>query len=175
MSKTRKHDYDGSKVKTLSSLEHIRKRTGMYIGRIGDGLPMTETRAFTPKPLPAAAGNDGPAGAPDCQTVVSKRPLSVSNPWTPETSVSWPKCVSISPVSKPDGKQEKPIRLPPTTRSWDGNVGLTTCKGGIAGDTCEFIAELDFTAPSTPGEIRLDLELITDDFVIANTYRTSVG
>jgi topoisomerase IV subunit B len=34
---TRKHDYDESKVKTLSSLEHIRMRTGMYIGRLGDG------------------------------------------------------------------------------------------------------------------------------------------
>ena len=31
------HTYDESKIKTLSSLEHIRKRTGMYIGRIGDG------------------------------------------------------------------------------------------------------------------------------------------
>lgn len=30
-------DYDESKVKTLSSLEHIRLRTGMYIGRLGDG------------------------------------------------------------------------------------------------------------------------------------------
>jgi DNA gyrase subunit B/topoisomerase-4 subunit B len=32
-----KHNYDESKVKTLSSLEHIRLRTGMYIGRIGNG------------------------------------------------------------------------------------------------------------------------------------------
>ncbi|MFH0879925.1 MAG: ATP-binding protein, partial [Lentisphaerota bacterium] len=32
-----KHGYDESKIKTLSSLEHIRMRTGMYIGRIGDG------------------------------------------------------------------------------------------------------------------------------------------
>ncbi len=31
------HVYDESKIKTLSSLEHIRARTGMYIGRIGDG------------------------------------------------------------------------------------------------------------------------------------------
>lgn len=31
------HKYDESKIKTLSSLEHIRLRTGMYIGRIGDG------------------------------------------------------------------------------------------------------------------------------------------
>lgn len=31
------HTYDESKIKTLSSLEHIRKRTGMYIGRVGDG------------------------------------------------------------------------------------------------------------------------------------------
>ena len=31
------HNYDESKIKTLSSLEHIRLRTGMYIGRIGDG------------------------------------------------------------------------------------------------------------------------------------------
>jgi topoisomerase IV subunit B len=31
------HNYDESKIKTLSSLEHIRSRTSMYIGRIGDG------------------------------------------------------------------------------------------------------------------------------------------
>ncbi len=31
------HKYDESKIKTLSSLEHIRVRTGMYIGRTGDG------------------------------------------------------------------------------------------------------------------------------------------
>ena len=29
--------YDESKIKTLGSLEHIRLRSGMYIGRIGDG------------------------------------------------------------------------------------------------------------------------------------------
>lgn len=33
----KKHTYDESKIKTLSSLEHIRLRTGMYIGRIGNG------------------------------------------------------------------------------------------------------------------------------------------
>jgi len=33
----KKHNYDESKVKTLTSLEHIRLRTGMYIGRLGDG------------------------------------------------------------------------------------------------------------------------------------------
>jgi topoisomerase-4 subunit B len=32
-----KNIYDESKIKTLSSLEHIRLRTGMYIGRLGDG------------------------------------------------------------------------------------------------------------------------------------------
>src|SRR5437867_7828882 len=37
MAVTKKHNYDESKIKTLSSLEHIRLRTGMYIGRIGDG------------------------------------------------------------------------------------------------------------------------------------------
>lgn len=37
MAETTKHVYDESKIKTLSSLEHIRLRTGMYIGRIGDG------------------------------------------------------------------------------------------------------------------------------------------
>src|SRR5580704_8202839 len=37
MAESKKHVYDESKVKTLSSLEHIRLRTGMYIGRIGDG------------------------------------------------------------------------------------------------------------------------------------------
>ncbi len=31
------HQYDESKIKTLSSLEHIRKRPGMYIGRLGTG------------------------------------------------------------------------------------------------------------------------------------------
>ena len=29
--------YDGSAIKTLSALEHIRLRPGMYIGRMGDG------------------------------------------------------------------------------------------------------------------------------------------
>src|SRR5579864_1045707 len=37
MAEPSKHVYDESKIKTLSSLEHIRLRTGMYIGRIGDG------------------------------------------------------------------------------------------------------------------------------------------
>src|SRR5437016_4775161 len=37
MAEKPKHNYDESKIKTLSSLEHIRLRTGMYIGRLGDG------------------------------------------------------------------------------------------------------------------------------------------
>src|SRR6185369_249838 len=37
MAEKTKHNYDESKIKTLSSLEHIRLRTGMYIGRIGNG------------------------------------------------------------------------------------------------------------------------------------------
>ena len=37
MADAKKQVYDESKTKTLSSLEHIRLRTGMYIGRIGDG------------------------------------------------------------------------------------------------------------------------------------------
>ncbi len=32
-----KHNYDKSKIVTLSPLEHIRVRSGMYIGRLGDG------------------------------------------------------------------------------------------------------------------------------------------
>lgn len=37
MSTKKEPVYDESKIKTLSSLEHIRLRTGMYIGRLGDG------------------------------------------------------------------------------------------------------------------------------------------
>jgi len=37
MVEPKQHAYDESKIKTLSSLEHIRLRTGMYIGRLGDG------------------------------------------------------------------------------------------------------------------------------------------
>jgi len=37
MAPSGKQVYDESKIKTLSSLEHIRLRTGMYIGRIGSG------------------------------------------------------------------------------------------------------------------------------------------
>ena len=37
MPESTKHVYDESKIKTLSSLEHIRLRTGMYIGRVGNG------------------------------------------------------------------------------------------------------------------------------------------
>jgi len=40
--KTDAHSYDESKVKTLSSLEHIRLRTGMYIGRLGDGSDLDD-------------------------------------------------------------------------------------------------------------------------------------
>jgi len=37
MAEKPKNIYDEGKIKTLSSLEHIRLRTGMYIGRIGSG------------------------------------------------------------------------------------------------------------------------------------------
>ncbi len=37
MTSSREHNYDEDKIKSLSSLEHIRKRTGMYIGHVGDG------------------------------------------------------------------------------------------------------------------------------------------
>ena len=37
MAEKSEHNYDESKIKTLSSLEHIRLRTGMDIGRIGNG------------------------------------------------------------------------------------------------------------------------------------------
>jgi topoisomerase IV subunit B len=37
MATKKSQNYDESKIKTLSSLEHIRLRTGMYIGRLGDG------------------------------------------------------------------------------------------------------------------------------------------
>ncbi len=37
MAQKNTHTYDESTIQTLSSLEHIRLRTGMYIGRIGDG------------------------------------------------------------------------------------------------------------------------------------------
>lgn len=37
MAARKKHNYDESKIKTLSSLEHIRARSGMYIGRTGSG------------------------------------------------------------------------------------------------------------------------------------------
>jgi topoisomerase-4 subunit B len=37
MNKSTAPIYDEKTIKTLSSLEHIRLRPGMYIGRIGDG------------------------------------------------------------------------------------------------------------------------------------------
>jgi DNA gyrase subunit B/topoisomerase-4 subunit B len=37
MDTKKKHNYDEAKIKTLSSLEHIRLRSGMYVGRLGDG------------------------------------------------------------------------------------------------------------------------------------------
>ncbi|MEI6892431.1 MAG: toprim domain-containing protein [Pontiella sp.] len=38
MADQKKHEYTEDKIKTLSSLEHIRLRTGMYIGRTGTGV-----------------------------------------------------------------------------------------------------------------------------------------
>ncbi|MEI6211224.1 MAG: toprim domain-containing protein [bacterium] len=37
MATSPQHQYDESKIQTLSAVEHIRKRTGMYIGRTSDG------------------------------------------------------------------------------------------------------------------------------------------
>ena len=37
MAAAKPHNYDESKIKTLSSIDHIRARTGMYIGRTGSG------------------------------------------------------------------------------------------------------------------------------------------
>lgn len=37
MAKTAKHDYNEDQIQTLSALEHIRLRSGMYIGRLGNG------------------------------------------------------------------------------------------------------------------------------------------
>ena len=37
MGEKKKSVYDESKIQTLSPLEHIRLRSGMYIGRLGDG------------------------------------------------------------------------------------------------------------------------------------------
>src|SRR5437764_9249966 len=37
MAEPKKQVYEETKIKTLSSIEHIRLRTGMYIGRIGNG------------------------------------------------------------------------------------------------------------------------------------------
>ena len=37
MAEKPKHNYGESKIKTLNSLKHIWLRTGMYIGRIGNG------------------------------------------------------------------------------------------------------------------------------------------
>ena len=42
MAKAKNTAYDESKIKTLSSLEHIRLRTGMYIGRLGDGTNLDD-------------------------------------------------------------------------------------------------------------------------------------
>ena len=45
--------YDEKAIKTLDALEHIRLRTGMYIGRLGDGsvLAMVSKPAFDPNPF----------------------------------------------------------------------------------------------------------------------------
>ena len=42
MAKAKTNAYDESKIKTLSSLEHIRLRSGMYIGRLGDGTNLDD-------------------------------------------------------------------------------------------------------------------------------------
>ena len=57
----------------------------------------------------------------------------------------------------------------------DGRTQSSRWGGDVSGDHCEFIADLKFTPLSTPGELRLDLEINAIDLAVANTYRTSVG
>ena len=57
----------------------------------------------------------------------------------------------------------------------DGTTQSSRWGGDVAGDHCEFIAELEFTPLGTSGELRLDLEIVATDLAVANTYRTSVG
>ena len=57
----------------------------------------------------------------------------------------------------------------------DGATQSSRWAGDVAGDHCEFIADLEFTPRSTPGELRLDLEISATDLAVTNTYRTSVG
>lgn len=38
MAEKTKHNYDESRIKTLSSQKHIRLRTGMYSGRSGNAM-----------------------------------------------------------------------------------------------------------------------------------------
>ncbi|MDG1410827.1 MAG: hypothetical protein P8L46_00275 [Acidimicrobiales bacterium] len=57
----------------------------------------------------------------------------------------------------------------------DGTTQSSRWGGDVTGDHCEFIADLEFTPLGTPGELRLDLEIVATNLVVANTYRTSVG
>jgi beta-mannosidase len=100
--------------------------------------------------------------------------IIVADPLPPVLRAGTPQSVAIHVVSD----LREPLtgaEIRATVTFPDGQTHGSRWGGDVAADTCEFIAELDFTPPTTPGEIRLDLELITDDLAIANTYRTSVG
>ena len=100
--------------------------------------------------------------------------IIVADPLPPVVRSDSRHAVAIHAVSDlreplPDAEIRATVTFP------DGRTERSRWGGDVAGDTCDFIAVLEFTPPSTPGELRLDLELITDELAVANTYRTSVG
>lgn len=76
--------------------------------------------------------------------------------------------VSDERVGRPDATVRARLVGPLGPRTWEW-------RGDIAPDACTRIGRLRWIAPSSPGEVTLDLELHADDLVVTNRYTSRVA
>ena len=81
--------YDESSIQTLDALEHIRLRTGMYIGRIGDGSHPLDGVYVMLKEVIDNAVDEFIMGAGDRKMEITREDDSVSRYATTAAASRW--------------------------------------------------------------------------------------
>ena len=114
--------YDEKAIQTLDALSHIRLRTGMYIGRIGDGTPTVRCgggRAAELRDVEASRGESVRADSARLARLPSGTGPGEGRPPALPSRLS----------ADPGGRS----RLPPATVA-GGGVACPSPSGGLTGD-----------------------------------------